>query len=407
MKQVYSGSGRLIRYFLVTVLISVAVASSVHAQSPTVVGPGICTGIIANFNTNDNGFNSPSIYGGIFDSAFYYHAGRGYWTDYLPPHRTSAPAPNRVLNIISPPYPNPNPNGTFNVGFYYIITNRNTDQFQVRIISVTQTPSGTVTNVEASSGVQDFEDWSTPTPYDDMAAPVPDPTPHMGAWQGYVCIRLVDPDIVNAPNTTFRVEVSYIAKQGRFVVFDNVSIGPELIPTPVYFIGMLADRNTDNSVALRWDVSEEINVSEYQVERSSGNGFAMVGTVVAKGKSIYNFTDNSAPSGTLYYRIRSVDVDGSARYSGILRLKGNTSYGTALKLYPSPARDNLTVEHARVSRSARITVTSVDGKVLRTLVPAPAASHTMISLSGLSPGVYFVRMDDGKGNVQSMKFIKE
>src|SRR5712675_271151 len=87
-----------------------------NSQTPTQVGPGVCSGVIANFNTNDNGFNSPSVYGSIFDSSLYYHAGRGYWTDYLPPYRTGVPGFPRVMNIISPPYVNANPVGTFNVG---------------------------------------------------------------------------------------------------------------------------------------------------------------------------------------------------------------------------------------------------------------------------------------------------
>jgi len=411
MKQIYSGSGKLVRtLFLVSLFSAVIVTTS--AQSPTQTGPGICTGVVANFNTNDNGYNSPSIYGGIFDSAFYFHAGRGYWTDYLPPFRTTAPGNNRVLNIISPPYNNPNPVGTFNVGFYYIITNRNTDQFQVRIISVEQTPLGTVTNVVASSGVQNFDDWSTPVPYDDMTASVPDPTNLMGSWQGNVCLRLIDSDITNAPNTTYRVEVSYLIQQNRFVVFDNVSIGPELIPTPVHFIGLVADRNSDNSVSMRWDVSEEVDVREYQVERSTGtigSGFVTVGTVTAKGKSLYSFTDNTAPATTLFYRIKSVDIDGSVKYSGILRLKANAlgSGSDQLKVYPSPARSDITIEHHRLTRDARIIVTSTDGKVLRTVVPATGASHTMINLNGLGAGIYIVRMDDGKGNIQTMKFVKE
>lgn len=70
-------------------------------------------------------------------------------------------------NIISPPYNNPNPTGTFNVGFYYIVNNPAVDRFQIRIISITQTPQGTITNVEATSGLQSFAAWSTPTPYVD------------------------------------------------------------------------------------------------------------------------------------------------------------------------------------------------------------------------------------------------
>ena len=74
----------------------------VKAQVPTTITNGICTAVVADFNTSDNGFNAPSIYGSIFDSSFYFHAGRGYWTDYLPPFRTAAPGFPRVMSVISP-----------------------------------------------------------------------------------------------------------------------------------------------------------------------------------------------------------------------------------------------------------------------------------------------------------------
>src|SRR5690242_21176313 len=105
-----------------------------------------------------------------------------------------------------------------------------------------QTPQGTVTNVEATSGVQFFANWSTPRPYVDTG------TVLLNGFEGNVCIRLIDPDIVNA-NTTFRVEVSYLIHEPFFAVFDNVSIGPLQIPLPVDFIGLVANRNTDNSVS--------------------------------------------------------------------------------------------------------------------------------------------------------------
>ncbi len=383
------------------------------AQTPTLTIPGTCPGVIANFNTNDNGFNSPSIYGSIFDSSMYYHATRGYWTDYLPPTRIVAPGAPRVMNIISPPYSNPNPTGTFNVGFYYIVNDPFVlDKFQVRIISVTQTSQGTVTNVEATSGVQSFATWTTtplgPQPYNDLTAAVPDPTPFMGLWQGFVCIRLVDPDIVNAPNTTFRVEVSYLINNPRFAVFDNLSIGPVTIPLPVDFIGLVADRNTTtNSVDLKWDVSQEIDVREYQVERSlSGGTYEKVGTISARGKSIYSFTDHSVPANTVFYRVRSMDIDGRSKYSGVVRLNGDNSYSDKMMVYPSPATSEITVQHKQLTRDGRITINSLDGKVLKSVTPTNRSSHTPIDISNLRPGMYIVRLDDGTGNVQTVKVMK-
>jgi hypothetical protein len=390
-----------LRFFLIFSLAAVFAS----AQTPTTITQGSCESVIANFNNNDNGFNSPSIYGSIFDSSFYYHAGRGYWTDYLPPHRVNPPGFPRVLNIISPPYVNPNPSGTFNVGFYYICGNPTIDRFQVRIVSVTETPMGTVTNVEATSGVQFLNLWNTPTPYIDNG---PDATPLLNGFEGYVCIRLLDPDIVNAPNTTFRVEISFIINEPLFAVFDNLSIGSQQIPLPVNFIGLIGERE-NNTVNLKWDVSEEIDVLEYQVERSEdGRTFVEAGKVPAHGKSIYTFTHNNAPDRNLYYRIRSVDLDGSFEYSGILRIAAGkqNSASDQVIVYPSPAQSQVTVQHRKLQRGARMMIMTMDGKLLKTITPAIGNTNTFISISDLRPGLYMLRLEDGTGLIQSTKFIR-
>jgi hypothetical protein len=376
------------------------------AQTPTTTGPGICDGVVANFNTGDNGYNSPSIYGSIFDSSLYYNAPRGYWTDYLPPLRVTAPGFPRVLNIISPPYNNPNPVGTFNVGFYYIVNNPLVDRFQIRIISVTQTPMGTVTNVEATSGLQFFSAWSTPVPYVDNG---PNPTPLLNGFEGFVCMKLTDPDITNGPNTNYRVEVSYIINEAFFAVFDNVSIGPQIIPLPVDFIGLVATRDNNNAVNLKWDVSDEVNVQEYQVERSeNGAYFTSVGTVNSKGKSLYTFTNANAPVKTLFYRIKSIDIDGRFKYSGILRLTANSSnsFSDRLLAYPSPAKDEVTITHKKLTAGARMTLISLDGKIIKTMIPAIGASNTMIRLTDVIPGLYILKLEDGYGAIQSVKLVK-
>ena len=398
MKSLYSLRASLLSLFSLFVIAGTA-------QTPTVVTAGVCGGVIADFNTSDNGYNSPSIYGSVFDSSFYYNTSRGYWTDYLPPTRVNAPGFQRVQNIISPPYNNPNPTGTFNVGFYYIVNNPLVDRFQVRIISVTQTSSGTVTNVEATSGLQTFAAWSTPVPYVDNG---PNPTPLLNGFEGFVCIRLTDQDIVNA-NSTFRVEISYIINEAFFAVFDNFSIGPLNSPLPVNFIGLVANRTPDNNVGLKWDVSEEVNVREYQVERSeNGLNFSTIGSVPVKGKSIYAFTDNPVPANTVYYRVKSVDIDGRYKYSGIIKLGvgSNNTFADGLHLYPSPAQDEITIAHKKLSRDARMIITSLDGKIVRILTPTIGSSHTQTSVSGMRPGLYFLRLEDGMGNVQTVKFVK-
>jgi hypothetical protein len=272
-----------------------------------------------------------------------------------------------------------------------------------------QTPMGTVTNVEATSGVQFFSAWSNPTPYvDGVTNPtVPNPTPLLTGFQGNICIQLNDPDIVNGPNTTFRVEVSYLVNSPFFAVFDNLSIGPIDIPLPVDFIGFVANRTASNTVDMKWDVGEETDVREYQVERSTNAAYwETAGVVAAKGKSVYVFTDNNVPARTMYYRVKSVDIDGRYKYSGVIRIDGDNSYGNDLSVYPVPSKNDIIVQHKKLRGQAKITISSLNGTVVKTIQPTPGSSHTPVNITTLSPGMYILKLDDETG-WQSIKLIKE
>lgn len=63
MKHLYFLKALLFNFFLFLSLYS-------SAQTPTVVSQGVCGSVVANFNTSDNGFNSPSIYGSILTAHY-------------------------------------------------------------------------------------------------------------------------------------------------------------------------------------------------------------------------------------------------------------------------------------------------------------------------------------------------
>ena len=84
------------------------------------------------------------------------------------------------------------------------------------------------------------------------------------------------------------------------------------------------------NVVLRWVTQDETNVQRFEIERQSGvdGGFAMIGTVVPKGTSAYEFTDFSAlrKSVTIYqYRIKIVFSNGSSSYVGPITVSHTVS----------------------------------------------------------------------------------
>jgi hypothetical protein len=113
-------------------------------------------------------------------------------------------------------------------------------------------------------------------------------------------------------------------------------------PLPVRLVSFTGQQ-LDGQVQLKWQSSSEENTSHFEVERSAdGKNFSQVLTKKAQGNSSslvsYNALDNSPLSGTSYYRLKMVDLDGTFEYSKLVSVN---SEGTVLvRVYPNPSRGN-------------------------------------------------------------------
>lgn len=177
------------------------------------------------------------------------------------------------------------------------------------------------------------------------------------------------------------------------------------IVLPVKFSGFEA-KSSSNNVSLTWNVGTEENVSGYAVQKSAdGRNFADIAFVNASGSSSYRYTDTKAGA-FAYYRIKSVDADGSYSYSTVVLVRG-ASAAVLLKAFPTPAVKELTIQHATATSGSLLTISAEDGRVVRSIVPAKGAQQTVVDLSSEKAGLYLVRYDEGNGNVETLKILKQ
>ncbi|HEY5464152.1 MAG TPA: T9SS type A sorting domain-containing protein [Hanamia sp.] len=105
----------------------------------------------------------------------------------------------------------------------------------------------------------------------------------------------------------------------------------------VSFISVNAYKQNTN-VNVEWEVENETNMLEYEVERSiDGTHFSMITTKAAMNisKSDYNYIDQNPFAGINYYRISSVQQNGQVEYSNIVKVDmGNLK--PSISVYPNP-----------------------------------------------------------------------
>ncbi|ALJ01122.1 hypothetical protein DC20_01615 [Rufibacter tibetensis] len=154
------------------------------------------------------------------------------------------------------------------------------------------------------------------------------------------------------------------------------------------------------AVELNWSTASEINNDRFEIERSAnGKDFQKVGQVKGNGNSSvaidYTFTDRSATSGTVYYRLKQVDFDNAFEYSKVIAVTHRaTANSSAMSVYPNPVTDgNLSVRFQNsVKGNATVRLLDMSGRVLHTQQVGNVESELGMNLRSLNlrPGVYMI-----------------
>ena len=133
--------------------------------------------------------------------------------------------------------------------------------------------------------------------------------------------------------TIANIPASYASDRFR-IVFKPAA---PAAPLPVTFLSINANRKNAD-VLVDWKVELEMNLKQYEVERSqNGVSFAKV-TVVLMDRNnpgSYEWLDQEPAVGLNYYRIRSVDLDGKTSFSSIAKVMIDQPAGS-ISVYPNP-----------------------------------------------------------------------
>ena len=172
---------------------------------------------------------------------------------------------------------------------------------------------------------------------------------------------------------------------------------------PVDITNYQVKLNTEKFVVNSWSFANEVNLLQYNIQRSSNSKiFETVGTIAAKGINGYEFSDNiqRVNANTLYYRIEAVDVNGAKSYSEVKQVTINKEQ-LVVNIYPNPVRNEL---HIVVDSKATIKLYNIAGKQFTT--NALTQGDNNINIQQLSQGVYVAVIETANG-VVTMKIIKE
>lgn len=185
---------------------------------------------------------------------------------------------------------------------------------------------------------------------------------------------------------------------------------------PVKLVSFTAMLN-NNKVDLKWTTATEINVSHFTVERSmDGTHFSDAGMVFAYGNtttnSDYALSDNisNLQSGIIYYRLRSVDVDGKSEYSDtrIIRISKQGENVITIITFPNPVTNELkiTIPANWQNKKIMYEVFNSNGQVSKKSEAAKSSQTETLNVSNLNSGLYIIKVTC-EGQTVQQKIIKQ
>lgn len=143
----------------------------------------------------------------------------------------------------------------------------------------------------------------------------------------------------------------------------------------------------NNKVLLQWNVQNPGLVKDFILERSTGNNqWQALQKVTTIGQMHnYSITDDNRFTGTILYRLKIIELDGSVSYSATRSL--TISKHTTFSIYPNPSDGLIYIRSSNIPFGIKIM--DSNGRIL--LQQKILRNDTPVDIRGFQKGVYFIK----------------
>jgi hypothetical protein len=179
-------------------------------------------------------------------------------------------------------------------------------------------------------------------------------------------------------------------------VFTNCTI----IILPLELVSFTGEKDEETTL-LSWQTATEVNVSHFVILRSTDEDseWKEIGSVGAVGNSqhliSYDFVDDSPAQGNNYYRLKSVDLDGTFTLSHLVAVHFDLK--TPLTVYPNPATAGEAL--------------NVKGEFFEAIAHDQLGREVKLQRNGnqlavqAGPGVYLLTFTDASGVSETVRVV--
>lgn len=195
-----------------------------------------------------------------------------------------------------------------------------------------------------------------------------------------------------------------------FSIFNGGKNNGEGLPVElISFSGLCNESN----IEIDWQTSSEYNSSHFDLEYSrDGMYWSILSNVVSAGMSTelkeYQFIHENVFSGTNYYRLSQVDIDGTIKTYNPIAISCAESNVGQLSVYPNPSSGSFQVilKNNPVIGAAKLVLLSGTGsEILNQSIEIGNGINTYMISEELEAGVYYLFLIDKESNRQMVKQV--
>lgn len=172
-------------------------------------------------------------------------------------------------------------------------------------------------------------------------------------------------------------------------------------PLPVQLTAFRASYQPSQGTQLSWATASESNSAAFLLESQevAASPWLTLTGLLAAGNSVtprqYQVRDARPLAGTRYYRLRQLDLDGTATYSPVVSV---SAAATALAAYPNPATGTVQLSGPLApGATARVRLLASTGRCVASLAGPAGQAAFELPLARVPAGLYLVEWDGGVG----------
>lgn len=193
-----------------------------------------------------------------------------------------------------------------------------------------------------------------------------------------------------------------LVTSGSYYYVDDVYVRPSA-PLPVEGLEFQATAFSDHQAMLSWTFRDASDYTSIRLERSEdGIQFETLQDQLSAEDG--NYLDNRPFAPASWYRLRATDKNGEIHYSEIRQLEFKAEVGFAVKAWPNPLQDQLTIEiqSEQEEQIYQIELQDYLGHSLRKMEVRFNSGNPPLVLSNLqqlSAGFYLLKVSNGSQQI--------